>query len=278
MSETYRPDWNSFARANASQRWRQLSAAMGSDATRALVAEARISPGLQVLDVASGTGEPAISIATSMNGSGRVLATDISEAPLKIARQRAEQRGLTNIDFTIADATALPFQDQTFDRITSRLGVMFFPDPKKAISEFHRTLKPNGQVSLLAWGPIDQPYFSSTIGVVQKKLELSLPASGLKMFKFAEPDLLDQFFTEAGFTDIDSRIVCLDWTWLGTPQDVWDYFQDVTVPFKPLLDQIPETRRPEIDAEVVNEITRYRDGECIRFGAQFVLATARKRN
>jgi hypothetical protein len=59
---------------------------------------------------------------------------------------------------------------------------------------------------------------------------------------------------------------------------VWDYFQDVTVPFKPLLDQIPETRRPEIDAEVVNEITRYRDGECIRFGAQFVLATARKRN
>src|SRR3569832_1348130 len=131
MTEPERPDWNSFARANASERWKKLSAAMGSDATRTLVAEARITPGLTVLAVASGTGEPAISIATAMNGTGRVLATDISEGPLKIAKQRAEQRDLTNIDFQIADAMALPFEDATFDRITSRLGVMFFADPAK---------------------------------------------------------------------------------------------------------------------------------------------------
>src|SRR3569832_1760131 len=104
MTEPERPDWNSFARANASVRWKQLSAAMGSDATRALVAEARITPGLSVLDVASGTDEPAISIATAMNGTGRVTATDISEGPLKIAKQRAEQRSLSNIEFKNADA------------------------------------------------------------------------------------------------------------------------------------------------------------------------------
>jgi ubiquinone/menaquinone biosynthesis C-methylase UbiE len=276
MSDLYRPDWNSFARANASQRWKQLSATMGSDATRALVAEARITPGLDVLDVASGTGEPAISIATALNGTGRVLATDISEGPLKIARQRAEQRNLTNIDFQIADAMALPFDENTFDRITSRLGVMFFPDAKKAISEFHRVLKLNGQVSLLAWGPMDQPYFSSTIGVVKKMLQVEMPASGLKMFKFAKPNLLQQLYADTGFANIDSRVVELEWTWPGTAEDVWDYFQDVTVPFKPLLDQISEARRPEIDAAVVEEITRYRDGDCIRFGAQFVLSTALK--
>jgi ubiquinone/menaquinone biosynthesis C-methylase UbiE len=276
MTELYRPDWNSFARANASQRWRQLSATMGSDATRALVAEARITPGLQVLDVASGTGEPAISIATALNGTGRVLATDISEAPLKIARQRAEQRSLTNIEFQIADAMALPFEAETFDRITSRLGIMFFPDPQKAMAEFHRVLKPNGQASLLAWGPMDQPYLSSTIGIVQKMLQVPLPESGLKMFKFAEPELFRQLSAKAGFTNIDSRIVNLEWTWPGTAEDVWDYFQDVTVPFKPLLDQIPEARRKEIDAAVIEEITRYREGDSIRFGAQFVLATALK--
>jgi len=276
MTELYRPDWNSFARANASQRWRQLSATMGSDATRALVAEARISPGLDVLDVASGTGEPAISIAIVLNETGLVLATDISEAPLMIARQRAEQRCLTNIDFQIADAMSLPFEAETFDRITSRLGVMFFPDPGKAIAEFHRVLKPNGQVSLLAWGPMDQPYLSSTIGVVKKILQVPLPPSGMKMFNFAEPAWLSQLYAKAGFTNIDSRIVDLEWTWPGTAEDVWDYFQDVTVPFKPLFDRIPEARRQEIDAAVVSEITRYRDGECIRFGAQFVLATARK--
>src|SRR3954470_11643436 len=110
-SEEHRPDWNSFARANASQRWRASSAAMGSDATRALVAEAQIVEGLSVLDVASGTGEPAISIATALHGTGRVVASDISEGPLKIARERAVSRGLTNIEFQTADAMALPFAD-----------------------------------------------------------------------------------------------------------------------------------------------------------------------
>ncbi len=247
MNELYRPDWNSFARANASQRWRQLSAAMGSPATQALVVEARIETGLNVLDVASGTGEPAISIATALNGTGRVIASDISEAPLQIARQRAEQRSLTNIEFQTADAMALPFDDASFDRITSRLGVMFFPDPLKAIREFHRVLKPAGRVSLLAWGSINQPYFNSTVGTIQKLIHQPVPPSGTKMFSFGDPKTLHDLYQDAGFIDIDVRLVNLDWTWPGTPEDVWEYFQDVTVPFKPLFDSIPPERRAEID-------------------------------
>ncbi len=274
MNELYRPDWNSFARANASQRWRQLSAAMGSPATQALVVEARIETGLNVLDVASGTGEPAISIATALNGTGRVIASDISEAPLQIARQRAEQRSLTNIEFQTADAMALPFDDASFDRITSRLGVMFFPDPLKAIREFHRVLKPAGRVSLLAWGSINQPYFNSTVGTIQKLIHQPVPPSGTKMFSFGDPKTLHDLYQDAGFIDIDVRLVNLDWTWPGTPEDVWEYFQDVTVPFKPLFDSIPPERRAEIDEAVVHEIAKFSDGKSVAFGAKFVLASA----
>jgi ubiquinone/menaquinone biosynthesis C-methylase UbiE len=276
MTEPDRPDWNSFARANASERWKKLSAAMGSDVTRALVTEARITPGLTVLDVASGTGEPAISIACAMNGTGSVIATDISEGPLKIAQQRAKQRELTNIEFQKADAMALPFGDVSFDRITSRLGVMFFPDPRKAVQEFHRVLKCGGQVSLLAWGSIDQPYFATTVGTVQRLLEKPFPESGKKMFKFADPQSLRALYEEAGFKEINVRSVDVDWTWPGSPEDLWDYFQDVTVPFKPLLDAIPAERKSEVDAEVVREISRYSDGKQIEFGASIVLATALK--
>ncbi|HEX4713335.1 MAG TPA: hypothetical protein VH164_00240, partial [Ktedonobacteraceae bacterium] len=56
-------DWNSFSRANASQKWRRQSAAMGNDMTRAIVEAARVQPGMRVLDIACGTGEPAISLA-----------------------------------------------------------------------------------------------------------------------------------------------------------------------------------------------------------------------
>src|SRR4051794_24404345 len=101
MTESQKPNWNDFARANASQRWREQSAAMGAPATAFLVEKANMSPGLTVLDVASGTGEPAISIASKLQGTGRVIASDISEGPLKIARERAAKRALTNIDFTV---------------------------------------------------------------------------------------------------------------------------------------------------------------------------------
>jgi ubiquinone/menaquinone biosynthesis C-methylase UbiE len=274
MTELHQPDWNSFARANASERWKKLSGAMGSDATRALVTEARIVPGLTVLDVASGTGEPAISIATAMNGTGRVLATDISEGPLKIAQQRAEQRELKNIEFRTADAKSLPFEDATFDRITCRLGVMFFPDAAKAIREFHRVLNPGGQVSMLAWGSIDQPYFASTVGTVQKILKQPFPESGKKMFKFADPLSLRELYQQAGFIHINVRTVDVDWTWPGSPEDVWAYFQDVTVPFKPLLDSVPSERKSETDAAVIREISKYSDGNRVSFGAKIVLATA----
>ncbi len=62
--------WDSYARVNAGQRYRAQSAAIGSQATRAIVDEAQIVPGLRVLDVACGSGEPSISIAAMMKGSG----------------------------------------------------------------------------------------------------------------------------------------------------------------------------------------------------------------
>src|SRR5512142_3398171 len=91
MSED-RSDWNSFARANASQQWRQQSAAMGRHATDSIVNEAAVRPGERVLDIACGTGEPAISLASLLRDSGSVVGADISTEPLKIAAERAATR------------------------------------------------------------------------------------------------------------------------------------------------------------------------------------------
>jgi SAM-dependent methyltransferase len=269
-------DWNSFGRANASQKWRRHSAALGCDMTRAIVEAAQVGPGMRVLDIACGTGEPAISLA-SLVGNGEVVGVDLSPEPLKIAAQRSAQRGLTNVSFRQADAHHLSFPDNTFDRITSRLGVMFFSDLPQAIVEMHRVLKPGGKAALLVWGPMDQPYFATTIGTVLRMLPgATVPESGRKMFALGQGGVLTQTLKQAGFPSVEERAVIVPWTWPGTPEEVWEYFQDVTVPFAPLLQSIPAERRAEIDAEVLRSIARYYDGASIKFTATVNIAVAVK--
>lgn len=269
--------WNAFSRVNASQRWRKPSAAMGRQMTEAIVAEARVEQGMRVLDVACGSGEPAISIATLLQGTGEVVGVDISPGPLKVAESRAAERGLKNVRFQPADVHALPFGDNEFDRITSRLGVMFFAEAGKAFREMHRVLKPGGRASILAWGPREQPYFETTIGAVLRAApELTFPQSGAKMFKFGGPEVLAKALREAGFASVEARTESIPWNWPGTPEELWEYFQEVTIPFKPLFESIPEEKRAEVNAKVVEAIGKLYDGREVKFQARIVLASAGK--
>lgn len=266
-------DWNSFARVNAGERWRKPSAAMGRAVTETIVAEAKIVPYLRVLDVASGTGEPAISIATALAGTGMVTATDISAEPLAVGEKRAQERKLANIRFRVADVHALPFPDASFERVTCRLGAMFFSDLAKALREVHRVLTRNGRVSLLAWGPMQQPYFDATIGtILRMQPETRVPEKAAAMFKFGPEGALTKALQEAGFEDIDERQCDVPWNWPGTPEEMWSYFRDVTVPFRPLLESVPE----HVTQEVLRELeSRYSDG-IVHFDARIVLASATK--
>jgi len=103
------PEWGSSYRLIASEKWKAKSAAMGRDATEALVQFAHPCPGIKILDVASGTGEPAITLATRVGPTGHVTALDLSADLLAIAADRARQRGLTNVAIQQSDAQSLPF-------------------------------------------------------------------------------------------------------------------------------------------------------------------------
>src|SRR5271169_3009120 len=116
------PGWGSSYRLIAADKWKAKSAAMGKAVTEALVEFAQPRPGMRVLDLASGTGEPAISLAIRVGAEGQVTALDLSADLLEIAKGRARERGLENFVIQQADAHALPFADNSFDLATCRFG------------------------------------------------------------------------------------------------------------------------------------------------------------
>ncbi len=277
MNADSNPQWGSSYRLIASEKWKAKSSAMGRDVTDSLVEYAQPRPGMKVLDLASGTGEPAISLAARVNPDGQVTALDLSSELLEIASERAQQRGLTNFSTRQADAQQLPFPEQSFDLITSRFGVMFFQDCGQAMREVHRVLKPGSRACFLAWGSFEQPYWSSTMGTVVKHVGgPALVAGGPDPFRFAAPGSLSSVLEKAGFSNVVEETRTLPWTWPGTAEEVWEQARAVATPFLSLLQKVPEDKRNEINREVIAAIQQYADGNSIKFGAMVVLASGTK--
>jgi SAM-dependent methyltransferase len=271
------PSWGSSYRLIASEKWKAKSAAMGKAVTEALVEYARPKPGMRVLDLASGTGEPAISLAVRVGEQGHVMALDLSTDLLEIARERAQDRGLSNFSTQQADAHALPFADARFDLAACRFGVMFFRDPVLALGEVHRVLRSGSRACFLAWGTFDQPYFQTTMGVVHRHVGgPPLQPGGPDPFRFAEPGTLSAVLKTAGFREVEEETKKLPWTWPGTPEEVWEQMRSIAVPFRPLLDRVPSEMWSLIHTDVHAAIGQYVDGENIAFGASVVLASGSK--
>jgi len=267
--------WDSFARLNAGERFKAQSAEMGAAVTEAIVAACEVGEGMRVLDVACGAGEPSISIAALMKGTGKVVGVDMAGAPLDVARERARKRGLENVEYRQGDVHTLEFEDGSFDRISSRLGVMFFGDLPKALGEMRRVLKPRGRVALLAWGGMEQPYFDTTVGtVLRMRPGLEIPATARLMFKFGKPGTLGAALKESGLSEIGEETQKLKWDWHGSPEEMWDYFRGVTVPFRGLLEKVDGDA--EVDGAVLAALRERFDGEWVRLEAEMVVATGVK--
>ncbi len=102
----------------------------------------------KVLDVACGTGAVARAAAVAVGPEGRVTGADLNPGMLEVARRTAP-----GIEWVQADATALGFDDHSFDVVICQSALMFFPDPTAAVREMARVAKPGGKVVLQTWGP-----------------------------------------------------------------------------------------------------------------------------
>ena len=112
-----------------------------------LVRAAQLRPGMRVLDIATGTGLVAEGTLSVVGPNGHVTAADVSPAMLGKAHERLGRHG--NCSIVVGDGQSLSFPDGSFDVVLCNLGLMFFPDPARGLSEFRRVLRPGGA----QWSP-----------------------------------------------------------------------------------------------------------------------------
>jgi enediyne biosynthesis protein CalE5 len=223
--------------------WRPLEAALGPVGDR-LIQLAAVRPGHRVLDVATGIGEPAVTAARLVGPAGRVVGTDISPGMLAVARERAAELGLGNIEFHEMDAEVLDLPESSFDAVLCRFGLMFLPDVDRTLAGIRQLLVPGGRLAASVWGPPERyPVATAAFGAVARVLELPTPAPGTPgMFSLADGDELAGRFRAAGFADVQTEtlVVRLEFDSLD---EYMRFLQEVAAPINNLLaDQSPERR------------------------------------
>jgi ubiquinone/menaquinone biosynthesis C-methylase UbiE len=109
--------------------------------------------GSRVLDVCCGTGASALPAAEAVGPTGNVIGVDLAAELLALARRKAIQRRLANIEFEIGDMLSLRFPNETFDAVVCVFGIFFLPDMAMAARELWRCVRPGGQLGVTTWGP-----------------------------------------------------------------------------------------------------------------------------
>ncbi len=183
---------------------------------------AAIGPGAQVLDVASGLGEPAVTAAQRTGPSGQVLATDLSEDMLGHGRKRAGKLGLANIEFRRMDAQAMEVAEAAFDAVLCRWGVMFLPDLDAALAGFRRCLKPGGRLVAAVWGPAERvPGVGLGARVVHAHLGLAPPDEGAGTpFACSDVAAFESRVAAAGFEEVRGEWFTVSFTFESAEQSI----------------------------------------------------------
>ena len=169
-----------------------------------LLRAARLAPGMQVLDIATGTGLSAEAALAVVGPAGHVTAADISPAMAERARKRFEKA--PNVSVSVEDGQALSFPDESFDAVLCNLGLMFFPDPVRGLSEFRRVLRRGGRAAVSVNTVVERSY-NHQINVMIARYVPSLTEAITRTFALGEPSKLRMLFNAAGFADFETDTV-----------------------------------------------------------------------
>ena len=225
-----------------------------------MIARAKPAPGEQVVELAAGPGDTGFMAARMIEPGGTLICSDAVAGMLDVARARAEEQGITNVEFKQLQLEWIDLPTATVDVILCRWAVMLLVDPAAALRECRRVLKPGGRVALAVW---DLPEANPWTMIIQRTLvELGHveppPAGGPGMFALSTPGMLRGLLEDAAFFDIEVEPVPIVRSY-GTVLDWIGETRDLSRQFAAVWGTLSDDERQQLRDAVAGAAAEYTD-------------------
>jgi len=262
------PDWHQIA--EKFDLWLPYLKPVGDDLLKALNAQS----GDRILDVASGTGEPALTLARQKNDID-IAGVDAAEGMINVAQKKANNEGLKHIRFTTMPAEKMQFGDSQFDKILCRFGVMLFDNPLAGVKEMHRVLKPAGSFALAVWSkPEGMPTLLWAYQALKNRLPENLYPPLKKVTSMGEPGVIEALLSEADFSNIHVEVKTFYYEF-NSFDEYWGVVEASNI-MKPQFDALDEKQQCMVRDEVAAFAQKYHRNGFFQVPHEYLLVTGGK--
>lgn len=260
------------------RRYHEMESRLTAPVSERMLDLACLQPGMRVLDLASGMGEPALRAALRVGLTGFVLGTDLVDGMLEPAREQARAQGLSNIEFRAVDAEALDLPAQSFDAATVRWGLMYMARPERALAQVWQALRPSGLLVCACWAGLEQVEYVSlprkSIESFRQPLPIDTAAPGV--FRFSDPERLRTVLTHSGFTLEHVEAMHVPVMEAADGAGVAHWIREFGGPVAKLVAELPPEAQRAWEEGVVRECEHHRRNGVVQLGGVTWLAVARR--
>ncbi len=255
--QTTREQWQTAA--EPWHRWGPTLEEWLGQATEVMLEMAEVGPGARVLDVAAGAGGQTIAAAKRVGSAGYVLATDISSNILEFASTAAQEEGLTNVDTRVMDGEELEeLEEESFDAVICRVGLIYFPDQQRALTGMLRALKPGGKIAAVVYStPENNKFFSIPVSIIRRRAQLPPPLPGQPgPFSLGGEGVLEEAYRQAGFREVRTQIVPSPLR-LSSAAECVRFERESFGALHQMLSGLPESERGAVWEEIEEELGQF---------------------
>lgn len=262
IREQQRNSWNTFS--PGWKKWDTFNMEFLRPMGEAIIKNLHLKGNEHVLDVATGTGEPGLTIAAKLPD-GKVTGIDLSEDMLLIAHSNAQKKKIKNYETRAADVGDLTFKTESFDAISCRMGFMFFPSMEMAATQLYRVLKPEGRISMTVWDEPEQNDWVTTImDAIKNHITLPAPLPDAPgMFRCSSARKMEELLALTGFKDISIQRISSTVDYESFER-YWEIMLDVAAPVVAAMSAADENTKMMIRQETEKSfLAKNKTGEAI---------------